>query len=145
MVMSLPSISGAGFGELVKGVTQGLDSLFTSDEERLKAANETARIDNERAEIDQKVQLAQIGVNLQEAKSKNWFVAGWRPATGWACMALMVFTVSAAIYGELTGTDMMGIVAIYSSIVVPVQLLMLGGRTYEKMKLKEKNNDRREK
>lgn len=30
-----------------------------------------------------KIQLAQIDVNREEAKSGNWFVAGWRPACGW--------------------------------------------------------------
>lgn len=29
------------------------------------------------------LQQAQIGVNLEEAKSVNLFVAGWRPAVGW--------------------------------------------------------------
>ena len=32
-----------------------------------------------------KVELAQIGVNTEEAKSVNWFVAGWRPFVGWVC------------------------------------------------------------
>lgn len=30
-----------------------------------------------------KIPLAQIAVNLEEAKSTNWFVAGWRPFVGW--------------------------------------------------------------
>lgn len=29
------------------------------------------------------VQLAQIAVNAEEAKSPNLFVSGWRPACGW--------------------------------------------------------------
>ena len=31
----------------------------------------------------QKLDLAQISVNVEEAKSQNLFVAGWRPAVGW--------------------------------------------------------------
>jgi hypothetical protein len=27
----------------------------------------------------------QIQTNLEEAKSTNWFVAGWRPFVGWIC------------------------------------------------------------
>ncbi|CAB4172756.1 Holin of 3TMs, for gene-transfer release, partial [uncultured Caudovirales phage] len=27
----------------------------------------------------------QIQTNLEEAKSTNWFVAGWRPFVGWVC------------------------------------------------------------
>jgi len=29
------------------------------------------------------LQLAQIATNTEEAKSTNWFVAGWRPFVGW--------------------------------------------------------------
>ena len=37
------------------------------------------------AENGIKLDLAQIEVNKEEAKSANWFIAGWRPATGWIC------------------------------------------------------------
>ena len=33
----------------------------------------------------------QMAINAEEAKSKNIFIAGWRPCTGWVCsIALMV-------------------------------------------------------
>lgn len=32
---------------------------------------------------DFQLALQQILVNQEEAKSENWFVAGWRPAVGW--------------------------------------------------------------
>lgn len=50
-----------------------------------KAAAEKARQEFEAAAQGQEFQLAlqQIMVNLEEAKSANWFVAGWRPAVGW--------------------------------------------------------------
>lgn len=32
-----------------------------------------------------KLQLAQIAVNQEEAKSASFFVAGWRPFIGWVC------------------------------------------------------------
>lgn len=35
------------------------------------------------AEIGISIDLAQISTNTEEAKSENWFVAGWRPAVGW--------------------------------------------------------------
>lgn len=31
------------------------------------------------------IQIAQIAVDTEEAKSTNWFVAGWRPFVGWIC------------------------------------------------------------
>ena len=35
------------------------------------------------AQMGLSIQLAQIGVNTEEAKSLNVFVAGWRPFVGW--------------------------------------------------------------
>lgn len=32
------------------------------------------------------VMQGQIALNLKEAESQNFFVAGWRPAMGWTCV-----------------------------------------------------------
>lgn len=37
-------------------------------------------------------QIDQIEVDKVEAASNNWFVAGWRPAVGWACTAGFVYS-----------------------------------------------------
>lgn len=37
------------------------------------------------------IQLAQIGTNTEEAKSTNWFVAGWRPYVGWICGTALAY------------------------------------------------------
>jgi len=33
----------------------------------------------------------QIQTNMEEAKSTNWFVAGWRPFVGWTCGAGLAY------------------------------------------------------
>jgi hypothetical protein len=38
-----------------------------------------------------KLQLAQVAVNEQEAKSASLFVSGWRPAVGWTCGAALAY------------------------------------------------------
>jgi len=50
-----------------------------------KAAAEKAKAELAATLQTQEFQLAleQIKVNLEEAKSTNWFVAGWRPFVGW--------------------------------------------------------------
>ncbi len=50
-----------------------------------KAAAEKAKLELDSTESKAMFEnaLAQIGVNAEEAKSDNWFVAGWRPAVGW--------------------------------------------------------------
>lgn len=37
-------------------------------------------------DADLKLALAQIGVNAEDAKSKNFFQAGWRPMAAWSCV-----------------------------------------------------------
>jgi hypothetical protein len=59
-----------------------LDSLFTSDKERLDKKAMLARIAQQPA-------LVQGEINKIEAAHKSLFVAGWRPFIGWVCgMAL---------------------------------------------------------
>lgn len=50
-----------------------------------KAAAEKAKQELESAESKAIFEnaAAQIAVNIEEAKSTNWFVSGWRPAVGW--------------------------------------------------------------
>lgn len=38
-----------------------------------------------------KLQMAQIAVNAEEAKSANVFVSGWRPAVGWVCATAFAY------------------------------------------------------
>ena len=65
----------AGIIEAVGGVAS---DLITTDKERLAAEIEMRK-------LDQALDLAQIDVNKDEAKSQSVFVAGWRPAIGWTC------------------------------------------------------------
>jgi len=41
---------------------------------------------------DIKLDLAQIAVNQEEAKSSSLLIAGWRPALGWTCVAILALT-----------------------------------------------------
>ena len=46
-----------------------------------------------RAQLASETDLAklQIQTNVEEAKSTNWFVAGWRPGIGWVCGAGLAY------------------------------------------------------
>jgi len=79
-----------GLGRLTKGlfsgdvsktvdsVANGLNGLFTSDDERLTHKEVMGR-------LKQEPQKAQLAVNAIEAQHRSIFVAGWRPFTGWVC------------------------------------------------------------
>lgn len=81
-------------GGIVETVGKVADSLFTSDEEREKAALENRRFDIEERRLDQTIDLAQIDVNKTEAATGSLFAGGWRPAIGWTCaVALFCYYV----------------------------------------------------
>jgi len=76
-----------------------------------------------------RVNLAQIAVNTEEAKSSSLFVSGWRPATGWVCNFALAY---AAIIDPLMRfvCTQAGYVGTYptidTSITMQVLLGMLG-------------------
>jgi len=59
-------------------VMNGLDDLFTSDEERANAALKVEQ-------LLQKPHILQAMANIESAKHKSVWVSGWRPAIGWVC------------------------------------------------------------
>lgn len=66
--------------EIFSGAKEVIDRVVPD-----KAAAEKAKaaLDDKAQDQDFQARLAQIMVNLEEAKSANWFVSGWRPAVGW--------------------------------------------------------------
>ena len=62
--------------DIIKGVGNIADELFTSDEERLKIVLQEKTIE---ANLIQ----GQLAVNAKEASHTSVFVAGWRPFIGW--------------------------------------------------------------
>ena len=114
-------------------VMDGLDDLFTSDEER---ANARLKL----TEQLQKPHTLQAMANIEGAKHKSVFVAGWRPAIGWVCaiglgyqFLILPFAGLINAYAKLPaelpslqGDQLMTLV---------LSLLGLGGmRTFEKYK-----------
>lgn len=91
------------------------------------------------------LQLAQIATNTEEAKSVNWFVAGWRPAVGWigglgllyAAFLLPLMQFIATVYGYKGGFPVLDTTI---TMQVLFGLLGIGGlRTIEKVKGAEGN------
>lgn len=126
--------------ELIKAVSTPitaigniLDSLFTSDDEKLSRAEIMAR-------IQQQPQLAQTEINKIEAQHRSLFVAGWRPFIGWVCGINLAYLVC------IRDWLVWGATVLHMNIVVPppvgmdmtielvIALLGLGGlRTFEKI------------
>lgn len=81
----------------------------------------------------------QIGINAEEAKSANWFVAGWRPFVGWMCGAALCYAAilePLARFAAQVGFGYTGAFPVIDNMLT-LQILMgmlgLGGmRTFEK-------------
>lgn len=78
------SVSLSPISSIVDSVASGLDSLFTSDEEREAAKLKLMK------ELNQP-HIIQAMTNLEEAKHPSVFVSGWRPALGWLCVLLLSY------------------------------------------------------
>ena len=102
--------------EAFEKVTTAQKMVGTSQQQQHKAASYVAKEANEHRlykELDKKAILAQLALspgiaqielNKAEAGHRSTFVAGWRPAIGWACGAgIIVHEIGHGISNRLTG------------------------------------------
>jgi len=137
----------SGIFDLGKGL---IDRLWPDPAQKAAAALELARMqqNGELAQLAAETDLAklQVQVNLEEAKSANWFVAGWRPFIGWTCGCGLAYVsiiepfarFSAQVWFHYTGSFPI----IDTTITMQVLLGMLGlaaARTVEKVRNVEGN------
>lgn len=126
--MNLTSLGGA-----VDGLAKGLDELFTSDEER-----EAAKL--KLATLMQQPHMLQAATNIEGAKHRSVFVAGWRPAIGWvAALGLgyqfLVLPFAGLINAYLKLPAELPQLQAEQLMTLVLSLLGLGGmRTFEKYK-----------
>ena len=122
-----------GKGGALKQITNVIDELHTSEEEKLDKKILMQRIQQKLAEI-------QLDVNAKEASHRSVFVAGWRPAIGWcgAGALFFEFILSPCIewYAKFSGLDLTApeiqtgpLLAIVTSM-----LGVAGMRSFEKAK-----------
>jgi len=71
----------------VKGVVKPILDKFVPDAKERIEAEQFAYT------LAQQINLGQIDINKEEAKSQSLFVAGWRPFVGWACGLTMAYSV----------------------------------------------------
>jgi hypothetical protein len=116
--------------QLINPISSIIDKFIPDADTKQKIAYDLATLADNHA---QEKALSQIELNKLESKG-NWFQSGWRPATGWVCVAgfLVNFLISplAAGFGvAIPQADL--------SVMLPVLMGMLGLgtlRTFEKTK-----------
>ena len=121
------------FAGIAGSVIEGLDDLFTSDEEKATATLKMT-------ELLQKPHNLQAMANIEGAKHSSVFVAGWRPAIGWVCAIGLGYQFLILPFAGLINAfyalpaELPAIQAAELSTLV-MSLLGLGGlRSYEKAK-----------
>jgi Holin of 3TMs, for gene-transfer release len=118
--------------------TSLIDRLWPDPATRDAAKLELLRLNQtgELAELNaaKEVNLGQIAINVEEAKSTNLLVSGWRPFAGWICGAglgyqFLVYPILVAFVPEIQQSDM------GTLLTILLGLLGLGAlRTTEKVK-----------
>ena len=123
---------------ILPAVTDIIGRFLPEDkEERAKAER---KIEAELASHLAKVDLAQMAINREEAKSRNIFIAGWRPFIGWTCGIDLAWTyVGTPILQFILAQTghLIDLPSLDMSQMMPVLLGMLGLgglRTFEKFK-----------
>lgn len=122
---------------LIGPVTGLLDKFIEDKDKKNAIAFELSTMAERHA---QEIAKGQLEVNKVEAAHKNMFVAGWRPAVGWVCVAGMagnfILIPFANFALALSSSDIV-IPLIALSEMMPVLMGMLGlgaMRTAEKVK-----------
>ena len=114
-------------------VMDGLDDLFTSDEERANARLKMT-------EALQKPHVLQAMANIESAKHSSVFVAGWRPAIGWVCAIglgyqFLILPFAGLINAYFALPAELPAIASAELTTLVMSLLGLGGlRSFEKAK-----------
>ena len=125
-------------GKLVDPVSNILDKVVEDKDQKAKLAHEIATMAERHA---QELARGQIEINKEEAKSRNIFIAGWRPFVGWTCgLALFWHFLGLPVTLFVTGWfnlqhPPLPEFDIQSLMTVLLGMLGLGGmRTFEKFK-----------
>jgi len=114
-------------GNVVNEVGTALNSIFTSDDERLSHEEIKIRLNNAPHELMGKLSIIEAG-------HRSLFVAGWRPAVGWICAIGIGFAfIGNPLLQRFVGG---GVIAVPLDMILELVLAMLGMgalRTFEKV------------
>ena len=123
----LGKVSGETAKGLLDGLTNGIDKLSTSKEEKY--------------ELQIKAQQLQTAINEIEAGHRTLFIAGWRPFIGWVCGIALAYNYILRdlfnYYIHIQYPNLSEVPALQMEQLMTVLMGMLGlgvMRTFEKVK-----------
>ena len=132
----------SGLFDLGKGL---IDRLFPDPAAKAAAQLDLLKMQQagELAQLAAETDLAklQIQTNIEEAKSTNWWVAGWRPAIGWVCGAGLAYAALVEPFARFAAKVWFGYTGDFPVIDTDLTLQILMGmlglgamRSVEKIK-----------
>ena len=88
----------------IEPITAGLELVNTvvkrvfpdaTEKEMQRVALEMRELElrDKQLERENDIDKGQLEINKVEAANNNWFISGWRPATGWICVAGLFYQV----------------------------------------------------
>lgn len=86
----ISEITATGIGSLMSGVgtlAKDIRQAWTGE----LPPEKRAEIEQKLMELENAAMNAQTAINLEEAKSENLFVSGWRPFIGWVCGSALAY------------------------------------------------------
>lgn len=123
---------------LIGPATEIIGKFVEDKDQKNKLAHEIATMAERHA---QELAKGQLAINAEEAKSKNIFVAGWRPFVGWTCGVALAWHFVLApfimFFSAYFGVELPKLPTfdMESLLTVLMGMLGLGGlRTFEKFK-----------
>ena len=137
----------SGLFDLGKGL---IDRLWPDPAQKAAAQLELLKMQQTGAlaQLAAETDLAklQIQTNIEEAKSTNWWVAGWRPAIGWVCGAGLAYAALVEPFARFAAKVWFGYTGDFPVIDTDLTLQILMGmlglgamRSVEKVKGAEGN------
>ena len=122
-----------------------IDRFFPDPEKKAAAQLELLKMqqNGDLAHLAAETDLAklQIQTNIEEAKSTNWWVAGWRPAIGWVCGAGLAYAALVEPFARFAAKVWFGYTGDFPVIDTDLTLQILMGmlglgamRSVEKVK-----------
>lgn len=120
-----------GLGSLFDFGGKLIDKIFPDPQKAQEAKIELFKLqqNGELAQLAADTDLAkgQLNVNLEEAKSTNWFVAGWRPACGWVGAAGLAYSAILEPLARFCATVLGGYTGAFPVIDTTITMQILFG------------------
>jgi hypothetical protein len=139
-----------GLGSVFDFGSKLIERIWPDPAQRAQATLELTKLQQsgelQKLALETDLLKGQLQINQEEAKSTNWFVAGWRPAVGWTCAAGLLYATIIDPMARFIAMTVFHYTGAFPDIATGILIATLTGmlgigtmRTVEKVKGAEGN------